>query len=191
MIGVSTKTLQRWDREGVLTAMRSPTNRRMYTFDQLQGVLGEKKSRNTVVYCRVSRPAQRPELTNQVEAMKRYCVAAGIEFDNVVSEIGGGMNFKRTKFRKMLLDVRSGDVKTIVVAHKDRLARFGFDLVEYVCEMNGCKIVVANDEALSPQEEMVQDLLAIVHTFSSRLYGLRNYKKKLNQALSDDTSSQN
>ncbi len=191
LLGVSIKTLQRWDREGILTAHRSPTNRRMYTFEQLREVLGEKRNRKTIVYCRVSSPAQRPELENQVEAMKQYCIAAGIEFDEVVSEIGGGMNFKRTKFRRLLLSVRSGDIKTIVVAHKDRLARFGFDLVEYVCEINGCQIVVANDERLSPQEEMVQDLLVIVNTFSCRLYGLRNYKKKLQQALRDDISSQN
>jgi putative resolvase len=73
--------------------------------------------------------------------------------------------------------IERGEIAILVIAHKDRLARIGFDYLEYVAEKNGCMILVANQESLSPQEEMVQDLLSIVHTFSSRLYGLRRYEK--------------
>jgi len=187
LIGVSPKTLQRWDREGILIAYRTPTNRRLYTFDQLNEILGKRQNRQTVIYCRVSSPAQRPELNNQIEAMKAYCLAGGISVGEIVSEIGGGMNFKRPKLRKLLLGICSGEINQVVVAHKDRLARFGFELFEYICEINGCQVIVANNEKFSPQEEMIQDLLAIVHTFSSRLHGLRNYKTQLKKALEDDS----
>lgn len=84
----------------------------------------------------------------------------------------------------------SGSVERVVVAHKDRLSRFGYDLIEHVCKINDCEIVVMNVESLSPEQEMVQDMLAIVHCFSARLYGLRNYRKSLAEALGNDTSAQ-
>ena len=79
--------------------------------------------------------------------------------------------------------VESGDVATLVVAHKDRLVRFGFDYIEHVAGRNDCQIIVANQESLSPQQELVEDLLAIVHMFSCRLYGLRRYEKALKDEL--------
>lgn len=78
----------------------------------------------------------------------------------------------------------------LVIAHKDRLARFGYDFLEHVCAVNGCKLVVMNIESLSPEQEMIQDMLAVVHGFSARLYGLRNYRKALKKALEDDTRTQ-
>ena len=81
-------------------------------------------------------------------------------------------------------------VARLVVAHRDRLSRVGFDIFAYICHQNGCDLVVMNQQSLSPQEEIVQDLMTIVHSFSSRLYGLRNYRKTLAEALADDTSAQ-
>lgn len=80
-----------------------------------------------------------------------------------------------------------GEVKTLVLAHKDRFVRFGFEWFERFCRVNGCEVLVLHQERLSPEQEMVQDLLTIVHCFSSRLYGLRNYRKKLKQALEEPT----
>jgi predicted site-specific integrase-resolvase len=77
--------------------------------------------------------------------------------------------------------VRKGDVGFIVVAHKDRLARFGFDLISWLCEQDGTKIVVLNQDGLSPERELVEDILAIVHVFSCRLYGLRKYKSAIKE----------
>lgn len=79
--------------------------------------------------------------------------------------------------------IERGEISTLVIACKDRLARFGFEYLEHVAAKNGCEIIVANQESLSPQEEMVQDLLAIVHTFSCRLYELRRYEKTLKDEL--------
>lgn len=135
------------------------------------------KKRATVAYCRVSSAGQKDDLESQYAAMQTFCLNSGIAVDEWVLEVGGGMNFKRKKFIAVFDRIMDGEVDHLVVAHKDRLTRFGFDLIAHVAERNGCAITVANVEALSPQQELVNDLLAIVHVFSCRLYGLRRYEK--------------
>lgn len=92
---------------------------------------------------------------------------------------------KRKKFQKIVLEITLGKVDTLLVAHKERLCRFGFDLIEHLCKSYGCTLIVMNLETLSPQEEMVQDILSIIHCFSSRLDGLRSYKKQIEESLKD------
>lgn len=182
----TTRTLQQWDRDGKLVAFRTPTGRRFYTHTQLLEYFGEKPdstAKTTVAYCRVSSQAQKPDLKNQRKALEEFCIAKGIAGVEFVEEVGGGMNFKRSKFRKIMSAVHAGEVGKIVVAHKDRLVRFGYDHLEWECKNAGCDILVLNSESLSPEQEMVQDLMTIIHCFSSRLYGLRNYKKSLKDAL--------
>lgn len=195
LLGVTVKTLQRWDREGRLVPLRSPGNRRLYTDDHLKQIFGDKlekkgQRRLRVGYCRVSSNNQRPDLVNQHRVLGEFCEAHGLGIAEWIEEVGGGLNFRRPKFLALLERILRGEVEVVVIAHKDRLARFGFDLTEYLCQRSGCEIVVMNSEQLSPQEEMVQDLLTIVHTFSARLYGLRNYKKKLQEALALDQGTQ-
>ena len=104
-------------------------------------------------------------------------------------EIGGGLNFNRPKFTALIDRIVQGEIAYLVIARKDRLARFGYDLVAHLCETHRCKILVLNTESLSPEQEMVQDLMTIVHCFSSRLYGLRTYRKALKKALDYDKST--
>ncbi len=185
----SVKTLQRWDRDKVLEAFRSRTGRRYYTERQLKeftAPLGAAPAPTKIIaYCRVSSQAQKPDLKNQRVALETYCNAKGYNNVEYVEEIGGGMNFKRKHLREMLKHVHSGDVSKIIIAHKDRLVRFGFEHICWQCEQFGCSIEVLNNETLSPEQEMVQDLMTIVHCFSSRLYGLRNYSKTLKKALKE------
>ncbi len=190
-VGVTVHTLQRWDREGRLVAKRTHTNRRYYTDEDIERVLGQlsKGPRETVVYCRVSSMAQKPDLANQRRILEQFCAARGMVVDEWMEEIGGGLDFKRKRFLTLVDRIVVGEVGTLVLAHKDRLARFGFDLMEHLCERAGCELVVMNTESLSPEREMVEDLMTIVHCFSSRLYGLRNYRKLLKKALEDDTQS--
>lgn len=190
LAGVSVKTLQRWDKSGKLKADRTLGNCRYYTDKHLSFVRGIRPStRKTVIYARVSSSPQKPELENQVTAMEAFCTSRGVKVDEVVREIGGGLNFKRKKFTKLLEQVLSGQVSIVYVAHKDRLCRFAFELVEWLCELNGTKIVVANNESLSPQQEMVEDLMAIIHCFSCRLYGLRNYAKVIKDNVDKNMDS--
>lgn len=187
-IGVSVSTLRRWDREKRLVPLRTETNHRVYTDDDIFKVLNLEKPNNQgkiVVYCRVSSHAQKDDLQSQLEAMQTFCLAQGIAVDEWHSEVGGGLNFKRKIFLSLMDRIEIGEIKTLYVAHKDRLARFGFDYFEHMANRHNYQIVVVNQEKLSPQQELVEDMLAIIHSFSSRLYGLRKYKKQVKQMVKE------
>jgi predicted site-specific integrase-resolvase len=184
-IGRSVSTVRRWESEGRIAVKRTTSGQRYFDDTDVRTVLQpgfNAATRRTVVYCRVSSPGQKDDLASQITSMEQFCLARGLAVDEWISEIGGGMNLRRTKFLAVMDAIESGDIGILVVAHKDRLARFGFDYIEHVADRNGCQIIVANQESLSPQQELVEDLLAIVHTFSCRLYGLRRYEK----AIKDD-----
>ena len=185
-IGKSPATLRRWDNTGILVAKRHPSGHRYYDESDVRKILGVKEpNRKKVVYCRVSSHGKKDDLQSQIEALEKFCLASGIAVDEWIKEIAGGMNFKRKKFLRLMSEVASGAVSKIVVAHKDRLVRFGYDYFEHMASENGCEIVVVNQESLSPQQEMVEDLMTIVDTFSCRLYGLRKYKKKIKQMATE------
>ena len=184
LLGVSVKTLQRWDREGILKAHRTPTNRRYYTYDQylqFKGQSGETDRRDTVIYARVSSRGQKDDLKNQVEFLKTFCNARGMIVNQCVEDYGSGLNYNRKKWNELLTQVMDGKIKTIVISHKDRFIRFGFDWFESFCRKFETSILVVNNEAFSPQEELVDDIVSILHVFSCRLYGLRKYKRLIKE----------
>ena len=184
LLGVSVKTLQRWDREGILKAYRTPTNRRYCTYDQLlkyKGKSGESDTRQTVIYTRVSTRNQKEDLINQVHFLRQFCNARGIIVDQCIEDFGSGLNYNRKKWNILLENVMERKIKTIVITHKDRFIRFGFDWFEQFCMRFDTEILVVNNEELSPQEELVQDIISILHVFSCRLYGLRKYKKRIKE----------
>ena len=181
-IGRSTSTIRRWESEGKLIAKRLPSGHRYFDESDVRAILGGAPERRlTVVYCRVSSAGQKDDLESQVKAMEAYCLAGAIAVDEWIKEVGGGMNVKRKHFLHLLDRVQRGEIGKLLIAHKDRLVRFGFDLLEHLALEHGCEIVVVNPETLSPEQEMVEDLLAIVHTFSYRLHGMRQYKKQLKE----------
>ena len=180
LIGRTTKTLQRWDREGILKSHRSITDRRYYTHEQYLQWIGQKaRERKCVTYCRVSSAGQKNDLQSQRKAVESFCISAGKKIDEKFEDIGSGLNYKRKNFTHLMEMVERGELSEIVVAHKDRLVRFGFEWFEKFCSDHGVSITVMNAETLSPEAEMTKDLLSIIHCFSSRLYGLRKYKKKI------------
>lgn len=183
MIGVSVKTLQRWDREGKLISQRTPTNRRYYTHKQYVDYMGivQQNKGKTIIYTRVSNTSQKDDLENQIEFLKQYANAKGIIVDEIFKDIGSGLNYNRKKWNKLLEDCMLGVVKTIIIAHKDRFIRFGYSWFEQFLKSNGVEIIVVNNDKLSPEEEMVQDLISIIHVFSCRIYGLRKYKKQIRE----------
>ncbi len=185
LIGRTTNTLQKWDREGKLKAHRSPiTNRRYYTHDQYlayRGLVAQEQGL-TIVYTRVSGVAQKPELANQIKALESYCRKEAIKVDEWMQDIGSGLNYKRKQFNRLMELIELGQVKRVIIAHRDRLVRFGYEYFEAFCQRHHTEIVVINGEAMSPEQELVGDLIAIVTVFSARLHGLRSYRKVLKEA---------
>lgn len=185
LLHVTVRTLQKWDKAGKLTAFRTPTNRRFYTHDQYLEYMGNlnesvvKNQKKVVIYARVSLVSQKDDLKNQISFLRQFVNARGIILDEVISDIGSGLNFKRKNWNQLIKRVMKNEIKQIYIAHKDRFVRFGFDWLKNLCLENGTEIVVVNNEELSPEKELVQDLTSIIHVFSCRIYGLRKYKNKI------------
>jgi len=156
-------------KNGKVKAIRTPGNTRLYEVDILEENNGEK-----VIYARVSSKGQKDDLQNQITYLReRY------PDHKLIQDVGSGLNFKRKGFTTLLERIMSKDISEVVISHRDRLCRFGFELFEFIANKFGTNIVVLNDTALSPQEEMVRDLISIIHVFSSRIYGLRKYNNQI------------
>ena len=186
LIGISSSTLRRWEEKGKLIADRTLGNQRLYNENHLRVAMRLKTGKTpnrAIVYCRVSSSNQKDDLPVRSKRWSNFVSLAGVAITDSIQEVGGGLNFKRPKFLQIIQWAIQGEVKVLYVAHKDRLCRFGFELVEQILQWSGGKIVVANAETLSPQEELTQDLLSIVDCFSSRLYGLRKYKSKVKKIV--------
>ena len=199
-LNVTVRTLQRWDNDGILKAYRTPTNRRYYTEEQYLEYTGQsqmaKDTRKVVAYARVSSNGQKDDLKNQVQFLRNFANGKGIILDDVITDIGSGLNYKRKKWNKLLDDVMDNQIKVIYITYKDRFVRFGYDWFENLCKKHNAEIVVLNNIETSPSQEMVDDMISIIHVFSCRLYGLRKYKTKIKNDGSlkggeNDNGSQN
>ncbi len=182
LINYSVKTLQRWDRDNILKPeTRTKTNRRLYSHDQLIQFTNSNilKKRKNIIYCRVSSSNQKNDLSSQRDFLIDFTRNMGLSIDDIYTDIGSGMNFKRKNFLKLLEEVQNNEIESVTIAHKDRLCRFGYELIEHLFNKNNVKINLINDDRLSPEQELCQDLTSIIHVFSSRLYGLRKYKNKI------------
>lgn len=184
LLNVSVKTLQRWDRDGKLKAYRAPSNRRYYTYEQYLGYMGIQKQDNggkKVIYTRVSTNNQKDDLQNQIKFLQDYANAKGMIIDEIVKDIGSGLNYNRKQWNRLITECMEGKINKIIITHKDRFIRFGYSWFEKFLGKYNVEIMVVNNELLSPQEELVQDIISILHVFSCRIYGLRKYKKKIKE----------
>lgn len=176
-LGVHANTLRKWAKNGTIKHIITTSGQRKYDIDSY---LGKTSECVTICYCRVSSYKQKDDLCRQVEFMQSKYPSA-----EIVKDIGSGINFKRKGLTAILERAMSGNKLEVVVAHKDRFARFGFELIRYVIERSGGKLVVLSQTVFSPEDELTKDLLSILHVFSCRMHGLRNYKKQVGEALSD------
>jgi predicted site-specific integrase-resolvase len=180
LLGLHPNTLRHYADNGTIETYRTKSGQRRYN---VEAYLGLQKQSTTICYCRVSSPKQREDLKRQVQFMREQYPEA-----EVIKDIGSGLNYKRKGLKTLLGRAMRGEQLEIVVAHKDRLARFGFELIEWIIQQSSGRIVVLKQTNLSPEQELTNDLLSILHVFSCRMHGLRNYKKQVQQALSDPNS---
>lgn len=180
-LNITTTTLRNWDRSGKLPAKRTISNQRYYTEnDYLKAInVAPQDSRINVIYARVSTHNQKDDLNDQVKFLQDYANAKGVIVDQIITDIGSGLNYKRKKWNHLLDSVMDSQINTIYIAFPDRFIKFGFNWFKSLCEKFGTTIVVVNNEKLSPEAEVVQNLISIIHVFSCRVYGLRKYKKKV------------
>ena len=182
MIGRTVNTLQRWDREGILKARRTPTNRRYYTEEDYYNIMGiqqenaENQVNDVIIYARVSNQNQKDDLKNQVEFLKTYANAKGYIVSSIITDIGSGLNYNRKGFNSILYSEKK---QKILISYKDRFVRFGYSWFDNFLKSKGSEIVVVNNQTLSPQQELVEDLISIIQIFSCRIDGLKKYKKKI------------
>lgn len=137
--------------------------------------------RDIVIYARVSTKNQKDDLRNQITFLRQFCNARGMIVNQNIEEYGSGLNYNRKKWNFLLEQVMENKIQAIVISSKDRFIRFGYDWFEKFCEKFNTKIIIVNNEFLSPNEELVQDMISILHVFSCRLYGLRKYKKQIKE----------
>ena len=173
MLGLHPQTLRNYAKQGKITFYRNSAGQRLY---DVETYLHGKSAPQLVCYCRVRSAKQRGDLNRQVAQMRQLYPDAG-----VVTDIAGGLNWQRKGLLSILERLHRGDKLDVVVAHRDRLARFGFELIEWLVEQNGGSVVVLNQPDASPESELTEDLLAILHTFSCRMHGLRRYRAAIAQ----------
>jgi putative resolvase len=178
ILGVSVQTLRRWETEGTLVSHRkSSGGTRYYDVDKLLG-LKNTDTDLTIAYARVSSHDQKEDLTRQAKLLSSYCISRGWNYE-VIQDLGSGMNYQKKGLKRLLELILERKIHRLVLTHKDRLLRFGAELVFSLCEARGVEIVIINQgKEASFEEELAQDVLEIITVFSARLYGARSHKNK-------------
>lgn len=187
-LGVSPDTLRRWEAAGKISVERTPNGHRRYNLAQLRSLapIQSQSDRVTVAYARVSSQEQKGELKRQIATLESFCASNSWKFE-LVQDCGSGINYHKRGLQQLVRRICLGDVGRLVITHKDRLLRFGVELVFSLCEHFGTEVVIINATALSSvEEELAQDVLDIITVFSARLYGSRSQKnKKIMQQLQE------
>ena len=196
ILGVATSTLRRWEKEGKLIPdERTKGGQRRYKLSTLLPEMKHKTNynRKTIAYARVS---SHEHLERQKQLLKLYCASNGWEFE-IISDLGSGINYNKKGLKTLINAIIDGEVGRLVITHKDRLLRFGAELIFAICEAKKVEIVIINKGEESTEtfeEELAKDVLEIITLFSVRLYGARSDKnKKLIDGIKkviDDVSTQ-
>ena len=194
ILGVSAQTLRNWDNNGKLHPHHTSTNGyRYYSQEQLNQVMNIKPKLDRLVigYCRVSSNKQKDDLERQIENMRLYLTAQGKPFE-IISDIGSGVNYNKKGLKELIKRISENKVEKVVVLYKDRLLRFGFELVEYIAGLYNCDIEIIDNTEKTEQQELVEDLVQIITVFSCKLQGKRaNKARKLVKELIEEGGENN
>ena len=177
VLGVSITTLRRWEAAGKLVAEHTAGGHRRYDLAKLRPELfraADQGKRKTIAYARVSSPDRKDDLERQQQLLQRYCTRQGWTFD-VVADLGSGVNYHKKGLKRLISDMLEGEVGRLVITHKDRLLRFGAELVFAICEAKNVEVVILNQgEDTGFEEDLAKDVQEIVTVFGARLYGSRS-----------------
>jgi len=175
LLGVTVRTIQRWDKEGKIRCVRTVGGKRRVPESEIKRILGIHEERKIIGYARVSFHTQKDDLERQIESIKSYAKEKGWVIE-ILKDIGSGLKENRRNFKKLLRMVMNREVSKIIIAYPDRLIRFGFEILEEFFKSYGTEVVVINKEEKTPQEELIEDLITIISHFAGRLYGMRSHK---------------
>lgn len=170
--GVTGQTIAKWADSGRIESVRQPSGQRRYWIDPVL-LLRAPPEKRRICYCRVSSSGQKDDLCRQVEYMRRRYPGW-----DIVTDIGSGLNWKRKGLKAILRLALQGNVSEVVVAHRDRLSRFGFELIEFILEEQGVRLLCdARNDHTTREQELVEDIISIVTVFSAKIHGARKYGK--------------
>jgi putative resolvase len=180
-LGVSRETLRRWEAAGKIQVERTPKGHRRYDLAKLHGLTPRPSlaGRPTIAYARVSSYDQKEDLMRQVALLESFCAANGWTYE-IIQDLGSGLNYNKKGLQQLIKRICSGTVGRLVLTNKDRLLRFGAELVFALCEAYNAEVVMINqgEQPLRFEEELAQDVLEIITVFSARLYGSRSHKNR-------------
>lgn len=186
MLGVHVQTLRNWEKSGKLKPDSiSPGGTRRYNSDTIMRISGkeliqiEKDDRVTIAYARVSSQDQKEDLKRQAQVLELYCAEHGYRYE-LITDLGSGMNYYKKGLTSLINRILDDGVKRLVLTHKDRLLRFGAELIFSICEAKGVEVVIINsgEDKASFEEDLAKDVLEIITVFSARLYGSRSGKNR-------------
>ena len=184
ILGVTTTTLRNWDKKGLLKPDEITKGKaRRYRIESLRNInrniIFTKDDLKTIAYARVSSHDQKEDLTRQVQVLELYCSKHGYKYE-VIQDLGSGMNYYKKGLTKLIDLILDNQVQRLVLTHKDRLLRFGAELIFSICEAKNVEVIIINqgDESPSFEEELAKDVLEIITVFSAKLYGSRSKKNK-------------
>ncbi|MCD6209486.1 MAG: IS607 family transposase [Methanophagales archaeon] len=179
ILGVAELTLYRWTKEGKIRAVRTPGGEYRYPESEIYRILGEQKPQNkAVIYARVSSADQKEDLERQIEVLQRFAEKEGLKVIEVVTDIASGLNGKRKGLKKLFELVKNREIEKVLITYRDRLTRFGYELMEEFFKSYGVDIVCLYKQSKTPHEELMEDLISIVTSFAGKLYGMRSHKAK-------------
>jgi len=173
-LSVSKSTLRRWEKEGKIKSIRTSGGHRRYQLDVVN-----PNNNLVIAYARVSTKSQQNDLKTQINLLELYCASKGYNF-KVISDIGSGLNYKKKGLLEIINLIHNKEISRIIIIHKDRLLRFGSEILFNFCKLNNISVEIINNsnETINHEQELVNDVLEIITVFSSRLYGKRSNKNK-------------
>ena len=180
LVGVTPTTLRRMHESGELIPHHiSDGGTRYYSTDQLKFFTNNdvEPVKLVVGYCRVSTPSQKDDLKTQIENVKSYMYAKGYQFE-IIEDVGSGINYKKKGLQTLISKICNREISKIVVLYKDRLVRFGYEMLEYLCTIHDVEIEIIDNTEYSKEQELTDDLIQIITVFANRLYGQRSKKTK-------------